>query len=161
MSKPILTKIEDAMKDGIEGLTKGSGYYFDWGTVNEPDVAKQRLPSAEIYVDTEDNDDSESGAWSRGYSNSATFVIKVRAGLQNEESTPAYEINKELNKCLDDLKRYFGINYTVSDSCETIMYRGMKRVVDQIGDVLRPKYMTTEWLVRYTQDREQVDRLAV
>lgn len=154
---PILSKIEAGMKSGIEGLRKGSGYFHDWGTVNEPDIAKQRFPSAEIIVTNEDNDDSESGAWSQAYSNNAEFQIIVRTTLNNEEGTPIYEINKELNKCLHDLKRYFGRNPTVSDECETIMYRGMTRVRDPGNDIFRPAYMITRWLVRYTQDRKSPD----
>ncbi len=64
-----------------------------------------------------------------------------------------YKINAELNWALNDLKKLFGTYYTVSDACETIMYQGMTRVTDKNNDAMRPKYMDTRWLVRYTEDR--------
>jgi len=149
----ILSKIEDGMYDLISGITIGDGYNFDWGTVNEPDTAKQTFPSAEIVLESENNLDETGGVWSGAYEQEAIFVIRVRTELSNEVDTPAYTINIELNKALEDLKKLFGINYSVSDSCDTIMYRGMIRTVDRSNDILRPAYMDTRWRVAYTQDR--------
>lgn len=155
MSTPILTSIEHAMAEHIEDMSVGTGYYFDWGSVNEPDVAKQEFPSAEIVLESETCLDETGGVWSQAYEQEAVFVIRVRVALDNETERPLYEVNDELNKAVEDLKKLFGTEYTVSDSCETIMYRGMTRVTDKSNDIFRPAYADTRWLVRYTQDRKE------
>ena len=157
---PILSKIETKMAEQISGMSLGAGYYFEWGSVNEPDIAKQQFPSAEIVVESELNLDEKEGAWSQAYEQEASFLIKVRVTLDNETERPLYEVNTELNKALEDLKRLFGRNYTVSDSCETIMYRSMQRVTDKGNDIFRPAYLETRWLVRYTQDRREPSSLS-
>jgi hypothetical protein len=153
MSDSILNLIEDEMADHIGDMTQGDGYYFDWGSVNEPDVAKQIFPSAEIMLVNETCRDDTDGVWSQGYEQECIYTIRVRVALDNEEVTPLYEINKNLNQALDDLKKLFGKNHSLSDACETIMYVGMNRVVDMSNDIFRPRYMDTQWRVRYTQDR--------
>lgn len=151
----ILTSIEEAMASAISGMSTGDGYLLDWGTVNEPDVAKQEFPSAEIMLQTEECIDDTDTAWSGAYNQEATYLIRVRAALDNEEAIPLYEINKVLNQALSDLKRLFGIHYTVSGNCEMIMYRGSERVTDGRNDILRPKFLDTRWLVKYVQKRTE------
>lgn len=157
MATPILTEIETAMATDIAALRVANGYYYDWGSVNEPDVAKQIFPSAEIAVVEENCLDDAGGVWSNAYLQEASIEIKVRAELPNEEEVPSYEINKELNKCVEDLKKLFGINYTISGNCETIMYRGMRRVFEGSNDIFRPSYVIVRFNVRYTQDRDLPD----
>jgi len=155
MTEDILNKIESGMVETISTVTKGNGYFFDWGTINEPDVGKQIFPSAEIIIDNESCLDDKEGVWSRAYEQECVYLIRVRVALDNETVTPAYEINKELNRALNDLKRAFGRDYSASDSCDTIMYMGMTRIPDRNNDVFRPAYMDTKWRVRYTQDRSE------
>jgi hypothetical protein len=152
-NEDILTKIEAGMAATIAAITKGNGYFNDWGTINEPDTARQTFPSAEIMIDTEECLDEDGGVWSQAYEQKCTYMIRVRTSLNNEENTPAYEINRELNKALSDLKRAFGRDYTASDSCDTVMYVGMNRITDRNNDIFRPAYMETKWTVRYTQNR--------
>ena len=150
----MLNRIEDAIKGKIEGMAKGT-YRLTWGTVNEPDMAKQRFPSAEIHLVDEDNLDDPDGAWNGVYMQECTYEITVRVRLQKESSTPEYEIDKELNLALEDLKRLFGTEYMLGNStCAQIMYRGMRRVRDQAGDLLTPAHMVTTWRVSYMQDRK-------
>lgn len=154
MSTPILTKIEEGMANYISQISKSEGYYNNWGSVNEPDVAKQDFPSAEIVLEAEDCIDETDSAWSQAYNQEALFIIRIRACNENEEEIPVYQINKILNKALDDLKRLFGNHYVVSDSCEMIMYKGSLRITDGSNDIFRPAYLDTRWLVKYTQDRK-------
>lgn len=149
----ILTSIEAAMAQAISGMNTGDGYLLNWGTVNEPDVAKQEFPSAEIMLQTEECIDDTDTAWSGGYNQEASYLIRVRAALDNEEAIPLYKINEILNQALSDLKRLFGIHYSVSGNCEVIMYRGAERITDGRNDIMRPKFMDTKWLVKYTQKR--------
>jgi hypothetical protein len=153
MSDTILSKIERGMLDVISDMTVGDGYNFDWGSVNEPDEAKQDFPSAEIVLESENCLDDAGGVWSQAYEIEAIFVIRVRASIANETERPAYEINAELNLALDDLKKLFGKNYHASDSCDTVMYMNAVRVADKTNDIFRPSHMDTRWRIRYTQDR--------
>ena len=151
---PILTNIEDTIASYILSISRSSVYYFDWRCINVNDISKQTFPSAEIYIEDEDCQDLEDGVAAGAYNQHLNITIRVRVETDVEESNPAYDVNKELNKALDDLKRMFGNNYNVSDRCATIMYRGMSRVVDGANNILRAKYMDTRWLVKYTQDRK-------
>ncbi len=150
----ILTEIEYGIKTHIEAMVIADSYNFDWGTVNEPDVKKQTFPSAEVFVESEECMDEEDGVWAGGYNQHVTFVIRVRTELDNKEDIPAYAINREHNKALEDLKRLFGNHYVVSNHCDLIMYKGMTRVIDRANDMMRPSYMDTRWLVKYTQYRQ-------
>lgn len=153
----MLNRIEDSIKSKIEGMKKGT-YRFTWGTVNEPDMVKQRFPSAEVRLVEESNIDDPDGAWASTYMNECTYEITVRVRLQKETNTPEYEVDKELNLALEDLKRLFGNEYSLGNStCAMIMYRGMRRVKDLSGDMLMPSHMVTTWRVTYTQDREDPD----
>lgn len=51
----MLTSIENAMATAISNMNTGDGYFLNWGSVNEPDVAKQEFPSAEIILEAEEN----------------------------------------------------------------------------------------------------------
>ena len=153
LTDPILTRIEIGMKEAIEGMKPGT-YNFDWGTVNEPDMAKQDFPSALITVEEEENVDEESGASALDYLNVVRFLVVVRARLQEEHNIPLYEINKELNLALDDLKKLFGITHSVAvGACDQVMYEGMTREIERSGDLFIPKRMITRWRVDYSQDR--------
>jgi hypothetical protein len=154
MSDSVISKIERGMEDAIAGMSEGDGYNYDWGTVNQPDVALQTFPSAEIMLESETCLDDKEGVWSDAYELESIFVLRIRSDLQNETERPAYEINHELNRALDDLKKLFGINYHVTDSCDTVMYMGATRVPDRTGDIFRPAHMDVRFRVRYTQDRQ-------
>lgn len=153
MSTDMLTSIETAMADAILAAVEGP-YFFSWGSVNEPDTAKQDFPSAEIQLIEEENLDEEGGANAGSYQNAATYEITVRARLGNEVSagTQVYEINTELNKALSDLKKMFGVNYNLG-ACFVIMYKGMRRELERMGGILVPKRMIVSFKVWYLQDR--------
>jgi hypothetical protein len=154
LAMPILTQIENSLAEAISSIKQSNGYYNDWGSINEPDVAKQDFPSAEIILESEECLDETTGAWSQSYNQEATFLIQVRACNDNEEDIPVYEINKKLNSALEDLKKLFGTFYTISGNCELIMYRGSLRMQDPNNDIFRPSYLHTRWLIKYTQDRK-------
>lgn len=149
----MLNRIEDAMASFIRGMKRGT-YSFTWGTVNEPDQVKQRLPSAEIRLIDETSLDDPDGAWSQAYMQECTYEITVRVRLQKESNNPEYEADKDLNLALEDLKKVFGVNYMLGNStCAQIMYQGMRRLTASTGDIIAPRYMVTTWRVTYTQDR--------
>ena len=153
MSTPILTLIEEGMATLIGGMTKGGGYYYDWGSVNELDKSKMVYPAAQIEIVNEECMDSEDGAWADTYLQTAYYQIRVWTRLVDETSAPYWDIDKELNMALDDLKKLFGTNYHVSGKCDLIMYKGMQRETIRTGDIFVPKSMLTQFRITYTQDR--------
>ena len=154
MGTPILTDIESRMAGLIGDMSIGDGYNFDWGSVNELDKSKWSYPAARIRLESEENQDDLEGAWARAYLQEAIYVIEVQTMLYEEAPQPTWVIDAELNKALDDLKRLFGINYSVSGKCDVIMYVNMTREMFVHGDMMVPKRMFTRWRVRYTQDRQ-------
>lgn len=139
------------MASKIEAMRSGP-YFFTWGTVNEEDRAKQVFPSAEIRLIEELSMDDPDGAWSNAYMNEATYEIWIRAALETEASDSYYAINERLNRALSDLKKCFGVNYSLTP-CGLIMYRGMRRENERTADSLVPVRMITTWRVQYTQER--------
>ena len=152
---PILSRIEAAMVTLIEAMTQAGGYYYDWGDCNERDMAqKDAYPNAEIYVLDEDNDDDIDGDHANAYENRAMFEIHVHGKLSSVNDNPEFSINDLHNKALDDLKKLFGTNYTVSDTCNTILYRNSRREGGGAGDVHVPGKLISTWEVSYAQDRQ-------
>jgi len=147
----VLSRIEGDMATKIEAMSSGP-YFYKWGSVNEEDRAKQIWPSAEIRLIEEVNLDEEGGAWSNAYMNVATYEIWVRATLEQEVADNYYAINERLNRALHDLKKCFGINYSLAP-CGLIMYQGMRRESERTADSLMPVRMITSWRVQYTQER--------
>jgi len=157
MDLPILTKIEIKMYDLIGAMRQGV-YNFNWGSVNELDMAKMEYPSALIYLENENNTDEPDGAWGGAYLNEATFRIEVRAQLDKEYSNPVFEINAEFNKALDDLKKLFGNNWSLDGATGTIMYRGSERIEEKSGDILIPARLVTRWRCQYAALRTDPDQ---
>lgn len=157
---PILTQIEEKMKTMIGSMEKGS-YHFSWDqNINEVDLAKSSFPTAAIYVEDENNLDDPDGPDSNAYFQEVNFRIEVYARLEEEMSNPRWEINKALNKCLDDLKKVFGSNYNMDGVCDKIMYQGSNREYINNNDVFIPAKLITRWLVEYEQDRDNPDIIA-
>jgi len=153
---PFLTLIEEKMYELIAGMSIGD-YHFDWGTVNQEDYAKAVFPSALIYYEPEESLDEPDGAWGQAYFNQVIFRVEVVAKLEEEYENPVFEINKELNKALDDLKKLFGKNWSLDGATDTIMYGGSERKEEALGDIFIPKRLITRWLCRYEQDRTSPD----
>jgi len=155
MPAPILTQIEAAMKALIESTTVAGGYNYEWGTVNQPDLARCTYPTAEIILSSEVNLDEVEGAHANAYMNEAEFLIRVTGENAAEDAdSPVYAINAIHNLALDDLKKLFGTNYSLSDTADMIMYQGMQRVTSTAGDIFVPGHIETTWMVRYSQDRQ-------
>lgn len=159
-AEPILTQIESNMYTLISELSPDD-YHFDWQSVNEWDVAKQNFPSALIYlIDEECQDFDRNALGTRDYYQECTFEIHVIAELTTETDNPVFEINAELNKALDDLKKCFGINWTINGTADTIMYAGSRRERRQTGDIMLPSKLITKWQVVYEQDRKYPSMVA-
>lgn len=155
---PILTQIEDAMVKMIEGITPGL-YTYNW-VVNETDLAKDQFPRANIFLDYENNLDDPEGPDSDMYFQEAFFRIEIIARAEQEYDNPRWEIQKDLNLALDDLKRLFGRDYTVNGTADFIMYRGMRIEYFRNNDIFIPAKLITSWRITYEQDRQSPESVA-
>jgi hypothetical protein len=155
---PILTNIEAAIASLIGGMTTAGGYNFNWGTANVEDLAKvddaQGFPVGVVYLEPEEtNLDDPDGMDSRAYTNEAAFRVRVVGRMEEEETSPVFEANKMLNKALDDLKKLFGTNYSLSGTADVMMYRSAVRIRKPNADIMVPSEMDVFFVVRYSQDR--------
>ena len=153
--KPILTQIEIKMKSLVEGMLQSNSYNYNWGTVNERDVANSKFPSAIITLNPDEiNLDDDNGVWAQAYNNKANFLITVQGELTVEEDNPVFAINEILTRALDDLKKLFGTNNSIDGLADKIMYESSTRIEKKNGDIMLPSILETQWGVWYTQDRQ-------
>lgn len=149
-----LEEIENAIIALIDGIDKVGGYFYDWGATNEPDFAKKTaFPCADVFVSNEENNDDFNTGHSGAYANATVFEIHVFSKLEVECDNPQFEINKSLNKALEDLKKLFGTYDNVNDTCNAIYYSGMIREYFGNGNIVTTGKMITKWTVHYTQSR--------
>jgi hypothetical protein len=157
---PILTNIESNIKSLIESILSKNGYHYDWSSVNEEDLAKAIFPCAMVYLDPEEtNLDNEQagGAHAGTYLNRVNFRIHVVGKLDLETKNPNFEANAVLTKALDDLKKLFGINYSINDYADSFMYVRSERIRKQNGDIFIPCELDTFWVCQYMQLRNSPD----
>ena len=155
------------MAAAIEGMTKVGGYNYDWGSVNQPDMAKRTYPSALILLGDPDGaetavenlDEVGSGAGQQLYHQRALFTIIVQGEITSETTNPNYSINPVHVKALDDLLELFGTNFAIGDTCDKIMFRTMRRNLKRTGDIFKPGEMPTAWDVYYQQDRTNPEQI--
>lgn len=150
MAEPILTRIESAIETLIKTMRTPT-YNYDWNCVNILDLAKCTFPSAVVILNpNEINIDNSADDL---YQNEVTFDIEVIGSLSSEEQQPRIKINEVHNKCLDDLKKIFGINYSLNCTCDTIRYISSRREFRKNNDILLPGKLITNWKVSYCQSR--------
>jgi hypothetical protein len=153
LASSILDNIELQMKIAILGMTKVGGYNWDWQVVNQPDEATgPGYPRVNMESPAESNIDGTNTPNAQAYTNEVVFVLWVK-GNQAWSSNANFTIRSNLRSALDDLKRLFGNNSSVNNSCEEILYRSSQVVALNLNDVQRPSNMRVQFLVRYCQDR--------
>jgi hypothetical protein len=150
---PILTSIETAMKTAIDAMTTTGGYNYNWNNVHQPDIALATFPNSVIMIESERCVDESDGASGQLYTNEADFIIIVRGQITSVTDIPNYSVNSEHNKALDDLKKLFGTNFHITNTCDRIMYKSSEREIKNNGDVFIPGELLTKWTVYYRQDR--------
>lgn len=159
----VVSSIEAKIAELISGMRVADGYNYDWSTSNQPDnnlrydaenSAWVYVPHAVVYADEEECLDDENGVWAQEYSNALTVRIVVDAPLNEEVNLAEFAVNAKINDALDDLKRLFGVHYSLDGiGILPVMYRSSRREMYKTGDVFLPKRLETEWLVRYFQCR--------
>ena len=166
--------IRDNVATLIGAMRYSDGYNLDWSPCNQIDVpvryvfvdeATQRyvyVPHAMVTLGDEECVDDDNAAWSGSYTNEITLQIRVDAPQVLESINPNFSIDDPIDYAIDDLKRLFGKNPSANSAgCLPIMYKGAKKAeMYKTGDIFLPKYIETEWLVRYVQDREEPSQLS-
>lgn len=159
MPDSLITLMENKIAELIGAVTS-TEYNFNWNGVIQGDIISAPFPSAKLELVEEKNIDEPegedivgpTGAFSEAYYNAIT--IKILIGGTHQPSGPVADRN-DLFKALDDLKRLFGIKYTLDNSgASAMLYRGFK-LVDNNG-----LYMESSWLVRYYQSRKEPGQTA-
>lgn len=154
---PILTLAEAEIKALVTAMSIASGYNFDWcAGANMEDMAQQATyPYAVVRaMPNEENLDQPNGADSGLYINRARMIIDVRIALQTEGTNPNEAMRAECYKALDDLKRLFGLYGSLVGVIDSILYQGCTIATEKPGDRFIPGMMSTEWELRYVQDRQ-------
>jgi len=150
----MLQAIEDKIESLIESIN-AEPYNFVWGDCSlYYDMAKASYPCAGVTFEGEENQDEDNGTWGGAYFNIANFRIDVRCQLDSEYPNPREIITGELYKALDDLKRVFGINWSLGGTANSIQYKGCEIVDETANDVFIPSRLVTHWIVHYEQDRQ-------
>jgi hypothetical protein len=158
MIQPITDKIEVAMAALISGMRTTGGYNFSWSLCDEEDISIGEFPRAVInptdsLADKETNMDTVAGIGSLDYTNEVLFTILVIGELDTTSTNPNFAIRSNLRKALDDLKMLFGVNYTVNDTCDNILYMGSQIEIIKRNDVQRPGQLRAIFKAIYSQDR--------
>lgn len=147
LNTPILTQIEDKMKELIESMAPGA-YHYSW-SVNCPDRSKVTFPLANIYLESDTSQDIIGGSSNQEYTHVSVYRIDITTKLDQETGNPQWDINIDLNKCYDDILKIFGVYPTLCGLCDTIMYLSMSREFCKNGDLLIPSKLImrfrTEW----------------
>jgi len=160
MSDSIIVKIEEKIVYLIKNISA------DWGDDSididkfPPDridlpCAKLEL-TAEVNIDESDDDAiGPTGAFAGAYYNALSYKIIMKGKLSDR---------KKHLEALDDLKKVFGVHYTLEDSgASAIMYRGFKFVKkDKDNEHLEADdlMMESTWIVRYYQSRTEPGEVA-
>lgn len=152
---PILTRIENKMKELIESMAPGA-YHYSW-SVNCPDRSKVTFPLANIFLESDVSLDSRGGASNDMYMHESVFKINVTTKLEQEVGNPLWDVNVDLNLALDDLLAVFGRHPTLDGMTDVIMYRDMIRTFSKNGDLLIPVSMETRWVCTWESDRRYPD----
>jgi len=154
MSESLIAKIEGAVTGFIGALKKDGGYNYDWkAAATDVVLSTGVFPSARVdLIDEKNIDELEgdsvvgpTGAFAGAYYNVLNYKITIGGGKDNGDA-PSRD---ELFRALDDLKKVFGINYTLGNSgASIIMYRGFELVDGDDGLTIE-----SSWLIRYYQSR--------
>ena len=152
MSTSLLTLQSNAIITLIDSMTTTGGYNFNWSTVNQRNYALGTFPRAEVYYPKEENLDTLSGIGSNDYTNAVNYEIHVAAKIPTSSTNPLFDVNAFYDLALDDLKMLFGLNPSVSGTCDSFLYRGYTREIKAIDQFIPTKMITT-WRAVYSQDR--------
>jgi hypothetical protein len=148
-----LTRIAYDIYKAITEITAANGYAITWGSVNQPDMALQTFPSADITYSSEDATE-EFNLGHLGFA-VAEFVIRIRCKLSTTDAIPTHTIDAVYDIALHSLRRRMrALNLSGSLGLmmgheAQIVYKRMERENHVAGDRFIPGDMLTFWNVQY------------
>lgn len=172
-----LTRIENNLIAFIESFATANGYFYNWGSADQRDLAKAleagefstTIPCAWMDMQPiEENVDGIESSDSLAYQNVIKLKIWSAIQLSAESSNPKESYKIECAKMLEDLKLAFGNNITNSveaaalfDELQEIKYNTSEiEWHDKSGDQMTPGYLRSEWGVTYIQQRMNPNQYA-
>lgn len=145
----LLTDIAAEIAELIDDITIANGFTYDFGSINEPDMAHMRYPSADItYASEQVINDLVLAQY--GFAD-AEFQIKIRSKLLTTEGAPLHAIDAEHDKIMHDIKHVFGVNRGALSLTgnPVITYKSFEKENAKAGDVFIPSALIIKWNVRY------------
>jgi hypothetical protein len=159
----IISKQMQAITTLIGSMSMASGYYFDWLTINNRNYSVGTFPRAEVYVATEENQDTKVGIGSLDYTNIVTYEIVVAGKITFSSQNPFFDIISIHNMALEDLKKLFGstnpVNRSLNGTCDSCLYKSMKPERKSV-DQFTPSKIVVTLQVTYSQDRSDPSQYA-
>jgi len=156
MGDSLILKIEKEIEKLIEEIPIPDGS-SGYEVIFDGDLLQHTFPSVKVELTAERNiDESDDegvagpiGAFAGAYYNTISYNMTIGGESTNRDG---------LLNALDDLKKVFGVNYTLGNSgASAIMYRGFKFVKQEESDVLM---IESYWLIRYYQSRTEPGEVA-
>lgn len=134
----------------ISGITEANGFDYDWGSVNQSDMARMNYPSADIIWQGENliGTDDASGHYCLCL---AEIDIQIRCELDTISNTPRHAIDEEYSDKLSDVKHVLLGQSTLplTDQDGVIKYVSAQRMESESADALVPGYLLTKWTIQY------------
>lgn len=166
MPTPIKTNVRNALETAIEAMATPT-YYFDWGSTSfNRDLTLTTFPNFYILIPTEENLDFDSGETnSQEYDNTSEVQIVVHAQNLEVYEDPQREIEDQLYRCEDDLKKLFADSGQVGSplanaGATSFMYMGYESETFKSNDIYVPKKRIFKFRLQYNQDRLNPDQIA-
>jgi hypothetical protein len=163
-----LTDIAAEIAELLQSITVANGFSFDFGTVNQPDLALCRYPAADITYLSDAPQATTQAAY--GY-DVAQFVVKLVAQNPNSNAvsnpaagipTPVHAIDEVIDTVVAAMKQRvrFQQGYLPLSGNAYMIYKGFRKTVEKSGDIFRPDSVLFNLEVHY-QSTELEDFSAV
>ena len=158
------TNIRKKLIELVGGMRIADGFNFDWYASN-PSAWDENLTDGYPFAFVEPGDETnldEQGAVNGGiYTNDFPFTIYCRIDYDEtkitEEIRPVDQIEDEIDKALQDLKRLFGNNVCLDDTVFSCWYTGSRRGILPQEKALG--ILAFDLLCRYRQQRREPEIL--
>ena len=154
--EPVQWACEKAIETLIKAISVSDNYWYNWHTTNQDNEALCTFPCAMIDISSEESIDGDYDVNAhQSYSCRLPFTLKVVGKMPEISNTAQYDIKKILWRCLDDLKKCFGNNPTLTSRGGLILYRGSDIVTSKSNGVIIPSSIQTRWIIDFKQDRTE------
>lgn len=150
----MLNNIDTALRDRILSLSISGGYNYDWQSVNNEDFnLVEFFPLVNIYQLDEASINSASYPDMNSLRNQLIVELHCYNRLPQESSNSVFDIDRELNYMLHDIKKMIGNYPTLNGAVEYVSYiRSTRQSSGKQDDLLLPKKLVVTIAISYSQD---------